>query len=140
MPMSCDVAQQIADLINRQNQLAVEYTAARVLRDEERYIVRLQNEIVVGAAEVKLVQWYQCEIDHVSVGPKRQGHGVWLVEQAEVRGRTLGARVAQCTIRVGNTESEGLFRKMRYLPTVTFLNQDTGNAVTVYQRVLSTST
>ena len=87
---------------------------------------------------MKKVQWYQCEIDHLSVDPKskRQGIGSWLLQEAEARASDLGARIAQCTIRVGNEASEGLFKKHGYTAAVTFLNRENGNRVTVYQMVL----
>jgi ribosomal protein S18 acetylase RimI-like enzyme len=125
---------QIANLLNSQNQLAVPYTGAAILQAQDRYIVRFDdNAAVLGAVEVKPVQWYQCEIDHLSVDPgsRRRGIGRWLLEQAEEKGRELNARIAQCTIRVGNAESEGLFKKHGYMPTVTFSNRQTGNCVTV---------
>lgn len=55
--------------------------------------------------------------------------------EAEARLKQLGARLAQWTIRAGNEASEGLFRKHGYNPAVTFLNQRSGNRVTVYQKV-----
>jgi GNAT superfamily N-acetyltransferase len=139
VPLTTAIAEQIATLINTQNELTVTYTAAKVLRHEDRYIVRAdESGNVVGVVEVKNVQWYQCEVDHLSVSPKhtRQGIGSWLLEQAETRAKELGARVAQCTIRVGNVESEGLFKKYHYAPAVTFRNERSGNDVTVYQKVL----
>ena len=139
MAMLPRVAEQIATLLNAQNQLTVPYTKARVLDHEDRYITKLDDSgVVVGVVEVKKLQWYQCEIDHISVDPgfKRKGFGSALLEAAEARARQLGARVAQCTIRVGNVESEGLFRKRGYVGTVTFRNEDSGHDVTVYQRVL----
>ena len=132
------VAQQIADLINSQNQLTVQYTAARILKHDD-YIVRLNDSgQLLAVVEVKKVQWYQCEIDHLSVDPsaKRAGLGTALVQEAEARARELGARVAQCTIRVGNTGSERLFRKGGYTPTITFVNETNGNQVKVYQKLL----
>ena len=138
MPMTEAVARQIAELINSQNQLTVKYTPAKIL-EHDRYIVRLDGDgKLLGTVEVKKVQWYQCEIDHLSVDPaaKRTGLGTSLVEEAEARARHLGARVAQCTIRVGNTESEGLFKKCGYTATVTFVNASNGNQVTVYQKLL----
>ncbi len=139
MPMSETVAQQVADLLNSQNQLTIHYTGAEVLAHQKRYIVRIRNESeVLGAVEVKEVQWYQCEIDHLTVAPraKRQGVGTGLLEEAEARGRQLGARIAQCTIRVGNVESEALFIKRGYTRGVTFVNEGNDNRVTVYQKVL----
>src|SRR2546426_2878779 len=74
--MSREVAEQIAHLLNTQNQLTVPYTAARVL-EHDRYITRHdESGKVIGAVEVKKVQWYQCEIDHVSVDPGFQRKGV----------------------------------------------------------------
>jgi len=139
MPMSQATAEQIAKLLNSQNQLFVPYTAANVLEHEGRYIVRLGvNSKVLGAVEVKRVQWYQCEIAHLSVDPeaKRQGIGSRLLQQAEARAKQLGASVARCTIRVGNEASEALFEKHEYHRTVIFLNQRSGNRVAVYQKVL----
>jgi ribosomal protein S18 acetylase RimI-like enzyme len=136
------VAGQIANLLNSQNQLTIPYTASKIIEDQERYIIRTNDKArVVGAVEVKLVQWYQCEIDHLSVDPlaRQQGIGSWLVLQAETKARALGARVAQCTIRVGNEESEGLFKKQGYTPTITFLNRQSGNRVTIYQKALEST-
>ncbi|MEK7996650.1 MAG: GNAT family N-acetyltransferase [Planctomycetota bacterium] len=140
MPISEIIAEQIASLLNTQNRLTVQYSAAKVLEHQDRYIVRLGESFsVLGAVEVKRVQWYQCEIDHLSVDPqfKRQGIGTWLLQKAETRAMELGAGIAQCTIRVGNQESEGLFTKHGYTATVTFLNQQSGNRVTVYQKILA---
>jgi len=132
------VARQIAELINSQNELTVHYTPAKIL-EHDSYIVRLNDEgEVLGAVEVKKVQWYQCEIDHLSVNPdtQRNGVGMSLAQQAEDRARQLGARVVQCTIRVGNVASESLFKKRGYNATVTFTNATNGNRVAVYQKAL----
>jgi len=141
MPLSPPVAARIADLLNTQNQLTVRYTPEAVLQDEERYLICSgENSELMGVVEAKLVQWYQCEIDHLSVHPEftRKGVGSRLLKAAEDRARQLGARIAQCTIRVGNTASEGLFKKYGYWPTATFRNEQTGNKVTVYQKILKT--
>jgi ribosomal protein S18 acetylase RimI-like enzyme len=137
--MTPAVAEQIAHLLNTQNQLTVPYTAAKVLKHHDRYLIRLDAAgRVLGAVEVKKVQWYQCEIDHLSVHPEARGQGIGksLLQEAEAAARRLGARIAQCTIRVGNVQSEGLFKKHGYSATVTFFNQQNDNRVTVYQKVL----
>jgi GNAT superfamily N-acetyltransferase len=133
------IAEAIADLINARNQLTVRYSAKKVLGAAERYICRFDRASALsGVVEVKQVQWYQCEIDHLSVREDLEGHGIAsaLVAEAEARARQLGARIAQCTIRVGNKDSERLFRKKGYMPTVTFSNVDSGNRATVYQKTL----
>lgn len=66
--MTHEVAQQIADFLNSQNELTRDYTPEMILEVQQRYIVRLdekEREKVLGAVEVKRVQWYQCEIDHL---------------------------------------------------------------------------
>ncbi len=135
--MTHDNAQQIVALLNAQNQLTVEYDAAKVLESADNYIYRLgEDSCVVGVVEVKMVQWYQCEIDHLSVAVKRRGTGSWLLAEALAKAVHLGARIAQCTIRIGNRESEGLFTKHGFTRTVTFLNRISGNQVAVYQKAL----
>jgi ribosomal protein S18 acetylase RimI-like enzyme len=136
--MTKATAAAIANLINTQNQLTKRYTADTVLAEEENYIVRMRDDEVIGAVEVKRVQWYQCEIAHLSVDPRAQGAGVGtsLLEEAENRARQLGGRIAQCTIRVGNAASEAVFKKRGFAPTVTFRNERTMNDVRVYQKVI----
>lgn len=133
-------AAAIAKLLNLQNRLVRNYTALDVLDKADQYVVKYTDAgEVVGVAEAELIQWYQCEIRHVSVSPaaSHRGIGTWLVAEAEKRARTLGARITQCTIRVGNVESEGLFKKCGYAPSVTFDNVRTRNKVTVYVKVLT---
>jgi len=138
--MNRDIAQQIATLLNAQNKLTVVYDADKVLQAADRYIYRLgEDSKVVGAVEVKRVQWYQCEIDHLSVAVRRRGIGSSLLAEALAKAVHLGTRVAQCTIRVGNKESESFFTKHGFTPTVTFLNRQNGNLVTIYQKALVSS-
>lgn len=139
MPFTGEVAQQIADLLNTQNQLTRQYLAEDVLSEQESYTIRVNaSGQVIGAVQVKKVQWYQCEICHLSVDPaaRRQGIGAALLETAEARAASLGARIVQCTIRVGNEASEGLFMAHEYVRTATFVNSPNGNHVSVYQKVL----
>jgi GNAT superfamily N-acetyltransferase len=139
MAISPQLAAEIAALLNARNELTVPYAAERILQHEDRYIIRLgERSELMGVVEVNRVQWYQCEIDHLSVHPDflRKGVASWLVEAAEDRARKLGARIAQCTIRAGNRSSEGLFKKHGYRPTSTFSNERSGNEVTIYHKVL----
>lgn len=131
------IASEIAELLNKQNQLMVKYDSQRVKNDAGNYVFRLGDDgHVIGVVEVKKVQWYQCEIRHLSVGKKRLGVGTWLLGQALAQAKILGTQVAQCTIRAGNIESEGFFRANGFIATATFRNQESGNDVTVYQKVL----
>jgi N-acetylglutamate synthase-like GNAT family acetyltransferase len=137
--MTESIAEQIAQLLNAQNELTRRYTAGKVREHPDRYLFLLGDDSRVrGVVELKDVQWYQCEVRHLSVHPdaQRQGLASKLLQNAEARALQLGARIAQCTIRDGNAASEGLFKKTGYVATVTFLNRRSGNRVTVYQKAL----
>jgi L-amino acid N-acyltransferase YncA len=136
--MTNQIAQEVAALLNARNQLTVKYDSQKVLKDEKHYIVRHdESSKVVGVVEVKKVQWYQCEICHLSVAVDRHGIGSSLLIEALAKAKALGARVAQCTIRVGNTGSEALFTKHGFVPSLTFQNCDNGNRVTVFHKALT---
>jgi ribosomal protein S18 acetylase RimI-like enzyme len=137
--MTEQIAEQIAMLINERNKLAVHYTPQKILAACGDYIYHVDaGERVLGAVEVRKTQWYQCEIDHLSVraDTPRRGIGSQLLKQAEAKAIEHGARIAQCTIRDNNNPSRGLFEKFGYKPGVTFFNRDTGSQVTVYQKAL----
>jgi N-acetylglutamate synthase-like GNAT family acetyltransferase len=133
-------AEQIAVLLNTQNQLTVQYTADRVLEHRDNYLVRLDDAgHVVACAELKKVQWYQFELLHVTVAQKnhRQGHARALVAEAEKQAIQLGARILQSTIRAGNTASEELFKSSGFESVSRFYNVHSKNIIGVWQRVLS---
>lgn len=136
--MTNQEAHEIADLLNRRNQLMGEHTEHSILHDANDYLVTSVDGRVVGAVQVKSVQWYQAELCHLTVDENhgRQGHGRDLAARAEARARQLGARVIQCTIRKGNAGSEGLFRSVGYRRVSTFYNTGSGNYVAVWQKIL----
>ena len=129
-------AAQIAELINARNALTKLYTADSVLQNAGNFLFRLEKDAVVACVEVKHVQWYQAEILHLSVSkdlPPRQGYGRGLVKDALAKAKEMNCRIAQCSIRVGNESSEGLFLSEGFMKTVSFRNVKSGNDVTVYQ-------
>lgn len=133
-------AEQIAMLLNDQNQLVVQYTADRVLEHKDNYLVRLDNSgKVIACAELKQVQWYQFELLHVTVALKnqKQGHARALVAEAERRAIHRGARILQSTIRAGNSASEALFKSSGFKSVSRFYNTKSKNIISVWQRVLS---
>jgi RimJ/RimL family protein N-acetyltransferase len=131
-------AEQIAELVNARNELPVKYSAAKVLKDHDNYLCEIDNQVVVGCVEVKRVQWYQWEIRHLSVRETHEGKGLGkrLVHQAEDKAKNGGARIVQCTIRVGNEPSEQTFRRSGYREASCFFNADTGRYIAVWQKVL----
>jgi len=139
MNMEHGHASQIADLLNKHNQLAIEYDAERVLEKADEYLFDLSEDgRIKCCCQLKRVQWYQSEISHVTTHADfvRQGLGGRLIALAEQRAREDGARLIQCTIRAGNGPSEGMFKKAGFQPGTTFGNPQTGNAVTVWSKAL----
>ncbi|HEV2174063.1 MAG TPA: GNAT family N-acetyltransferase, partial [Nitrospira sp.] len=132
--MNAQEAREIATLLNRRNQLTVAHTETSVLAHAGNYASKVLDGRVAAAVEVKSVQWYQAELRHLTVHEEHEGKGLAreLAALAEQRARDLGARVIQCTIREGNSDSERLFRAAGYCRTLTFYNSDSGNYVAVW--------
>lgn len=138
-------ADQIAELINTHNYLIVAYNYKTVqdsLALENHYIFhRLDpgGSRVVGVVELRRVQWYQWEVFHLSVEPtyRRQGLGTQLLEEAEAKACTEGARLLQCTIFEDNVASKAVFARRGFVQVAAFYNETTESTVTVWQKVLS---
>ncbi len=138
--MDLNQAQQIANLLNTQNQLTVQYDAGRVLEHKDNYLVRLdESGQVIACAELKQVQWYQFELLHLTVAQQhnRQGHARFLIVEAANLAIKRRARILQSTIRVGNAASEQLFQSSGFQSVCRFYNASSKNNVGVWQRVLS---
>jgi ribosomal protein S18 acetylase RimI-like enzyme len=101
-----------------------------VLAHAEDYVCEIQDDVVIACVEVKKVQWYQWEICHLSVSEahERQGLGKQLLRQAEDKAKSSGARIVQCTIRVGNEGRANLPAKRlsRSLPLLQLENRQGG--------------
>ena len=55
-------ADQIAGLLNRQNQLTRQYTKNNVLKSATKFLIETnESNDVIATVEVELVQWYQAE-------------------------------------------------------------------------------
>lgn len=132
-------AAQVADLLNTRNQLQIVYTAERVLQHADNYLVELHEGDVVGCVEIKQVQWYHWELCHLSVGEahERKGLGKLLIRRAEEMALRGGARLVQCTIRIGNESSEQAFRRSGYRKACCFFNAKSDCYIGVWQKVLS---
>lgn len=140
MSLSQTHAAEIAALLNARNQLTVQYTGKKVLDQADDYLFRLSPSChVVACVQVKKIQWYQAEVLHLTVAESEvgKGHAKALLHSAETRAREKGVRLLQCTIRVGNAQSEGLFQAAGFLKVNAFHNEDSGNNVGVYQKVIA---
>ena len=131
-------ATQIAMLLNIRNELTKEYTAADILKSNNKQFFLIESDSVgnvIGVIEIFKVQWYQCEIRHLSVNEKFEGKGVGkkLAQAAISKAKEWNAGIAQCTIREDNLRSQSLFIKNGFIKVNTFINVETGNNVFVYQ-------
>lgn len=131
-------ADAIAQLLNSRNQLTVQYSRQKILKEAADYIFR-QSETweVIGSVQVKKVQWYQVEVLHLTVAEayEHKGHARALLCEAERVARTKGDRILQCSIRADNAASRKLFEGFGFVNACRFLNQGTGNHVGVFQEV-----
>ena len=138
--MNREHACQIAHLLNSHNRLVIRYNADRVLKSAETYLYELSaGGEVMACVELKDVQWYQFEIDHLTVAPdsQRKGFARQLLKRAEEQATNAGGRVMQCTIREDNEPSQQLFRTNGFSRVSTFHNPKSGNNVGVWQKIIS---
>lgn len=137
--MDAATAGQIAQLLNKRNELTRKYNAAMVLDHAESYLYLKQDTEVTACIRFSRVQWYQVEIHHLTVAEPYEGRGYGrkLVRHALTQATEKGARVAQCTIRKGNARSEELFVSEGFARTCEFFNQMSGNTVFVLQKALT---
>jgi GNAT superfamily N-acetyltransferase len=131
-------ALEVAVLLNTRNQLQYTYTAEMVLADADNYLLELDGDEVVACVEINKVQWYQWELRHLSVIEAREGMGLGkkLIKRAEDKARKGRARIVQCTIEVGNDNSENAFGRSGYHKSCRFYNERTERDVAVWQKVL----
>jgi ribosomal protein S18 acetylase RimI-like enzyme len=137
-----EISNQIAELLNARNQLTIKYDGPRVLRSAAHYHWEIGTTgEVIACAELKPVQWYQREICHLTVtaNAPRQGLGERLARRCEELAVKDGASILQCTIREGNVESTGLFKKIGFQKVGVFFNSESRRNVGVWQKVLSAS-
>ena len=129
-------ADQIAYLLNLRNQLLTKYSGKKILECQKNYVYMQESDIVIACAEIKKVQWYQWEILHLSVQEsfEGKGYGSKILKIAEDKILKGGAKILQCIIRNGNSNSERLFLRNGYVKSISFFNNNNGNTVSVYQK------
>jgi ribosomal protein S18 acetylase RimI-like enzyme len=137
--MTDDEATQIADLLNRRNQLMQKYDRHRVLESADEYVYRSVDGLVVVFAQLKRLLWYEAEVLHLSVHEdhENQGHARRLLAEVLTEARLHGYCIVQCTIREGNTDSEKLFESAGFKKVSRFRNPDSGRNISVLHYVLA---
>jgi N-acetylglutamate synthase-like GNAT family acetyltransferase len=137
--MTKEEAKQIADLINKRNELTKKYSLESILALKENYVFIKQADKIIACAESKKVQWYQYEISHVSIDEnyESKGFGSKILKLSENKAIENNARLLQCTIRTNNINSIRLFSTKGYKQVNMFHNLKSGNWVFIYQKIIS---
>lgn len=137
------IAKQIAELLNKENQLVIPYTEEKILSSSNNYLFEINNKNeVLCCIECKKVQWYQFEVCHLTVNPnhRNNGHGQKILDKALNHAKKNSGRVVQCTIREDNKASAGLFSKNGFNKVSIFYYPNSGNDVGIWQKVVSNAT
>lgn len=139
MIMTKNDAIEIAELLNKRNELSVKYSFDDILSKKENYLFIKEGDKIVACGESIKVQWYQNEIKHISVHKDFEGKrfGTKILNLVEEKSIKDNARVLQCTIRTDNENSIRLFTRKGYKKVNLFFNKKTKNWVFIFQKVIS---
>ena len=87
-----------------------------ILDRAAHFLYELMDNNVIACVELRRVQWYQWEISHLTVDQDHecQGYGSLMIRRAEDEAKKNGAKIIQCTIRIGNIASERAFETNGY--------------------------
>jgi len=134
-------ANQIAELLNRCNELKSSFTSDQLLRyaHEYKFIQDEDTNDVVAVVQIKKVQWYQHEIGNLTVSPEHQGKELAqrLLQTAERQALNEGAHILQGTVRQNDQENIELFKSAGFKHVSNFYNQHSDRNITVWQKILS---
>lgn len=139
--MNPNQANQIAELLNNNNELKSAYTTDQVLRyaHEYKFIQEEDTNYVVAVVQIKKVQWYQHEIVNLTVNPEHNGKELaqHLLQIAENQALNDGARILQGTVRQDDQENIELFKSAGFNHVSNFYNQHSDRNITVWQKILT---
>lgn len=137
--MTKNDAIEIAELLNKRNELSVKYSFEDILSKKENYLFIKEGEKIVACGESIKVQWYQNEIKHISVHKDFEGKrfGSKILKLVEEKSIKDNARVLQCTVRTDNENSIRLFTRKGYKKVNSFFNKKTKNWVFIFQKVIA---
>lgn len=134
-------ADQIAQLLNSNNELKSAYTADQLLRyaHEYKFLQDEDSSNVIAVVQIKKVQWYQHEIVNLTVSPAHREKDLAkrLLELAENQALTDGARILQATVRENDQMNIDLLKSTSFEQVSTFFNPLSNRNITVWQKVLS---
>lgn len=136
-------ADQIAQLLNSNNELKSAYTSDQLLRyaHEYKFLQDEETSDVIAVVQIKKVQWYQHEIVNLTVSPAHSEKNLAkrLLEIAENQAINDDARILQATFRENDKENIDLFKSAGFDQVSTFFNPQSDRNITVWQKVLSHS-
>jgi len=134
-------ADQIAQLLNSNNELKSAYTADQLLRyaHEYKFLQDEDSSDVIAVVQIKKVQWYQHEIVNLTVSPAHSEKNLakQLLEIAENQAINDSARILQATVRENDQENINLLKSTDFKQVSNFFNPQSNHNITVWQKVLS---
>lgn len=134
-------ADQIAQLLNSNNELKSAYTADQLLRyaHEYKFLQDEDSSDVVAVVQIKKVQWYQHEIVNLTVSPAHSEKNLakQLLEIAENQAINDSARILQATVRENDQENINLLKATDFKQVSNFYNPQSNHNIAVWQKVLS---
>ena len=134
-------ADQIAQLLNSNNELKSAYTADQLLRyaHEYKFLQDEDSSDVIAVVQIKKVQWYQHEIVNLTVSPAHSEKNLakQLLELAEKQAINDSARILQATVRENDQENINLLKTTDFKQVSNFFNPQSNHNITVWQKVLS---
>ena len=134
-------ADQIAQLLNSNNELKSAYTADQLLRyaHEYKFLQDEDSSDVIAVVQIKKVQWYQHEIVNLTVSPAHSEKNLakQLLEIAENQAINDSARILQATVRENDQKNINLLKATDFKQVSNFFNPQSNHNITVWQKVLS---
>lgn len=106
-------AEQVAHLLNTQNNLAIKYKAGSIAASKSPYLVAILSGRVLGCVCIEKVSYHLSEIKHLSVDKRFQGRGIghYLVKRAL---RACKTHYVYATVRKDNEASKNLFLNLGF--------------------------
>ena len=138
--MDRNIAEQIAILINEQNELIKPYTTELIQKHSEEYQYKLDRHgDLVCCLRLKRVQWYQGELCHASSRQKeRQNTAMYRILERTIQvALEKDIRLLQATVRASNIVPQKFLKSFGFEHTATFYYPVSGNDITVWQKNLS---
>lgn len=114
-----DIADQLANLLNRHNQLGSQKSPNILLSSQSKYVVETHGKILIGACALERQSYNFTEIKHLVVDPQWRGKGVgkFLVKRCL---QLVDTPMVYATVRETNEVSISLFESLGFTRSIKY--------------------